>query len=364
MSPKLRLQDQPPDVADSSSAEDEVEESESGTVEEEANGVSDGMEREDEESEDDAEEESETESDKSQPSPSVSDFTIKPIVSKPTDDPTKPLKHAASNNSAPVPATIVAAGGSKRANVSNTEKKESKKKKVSKSQDEAVKKESGSQRLWNEDDEIAILKGLMDYHSKRGVDPCSEPSLFYEYMKNKIHADVSKKQLANKIRSLKRKFQVNAKKGENGEDPVFSKSRDQGIFELSKKVWESAAANGVDHRKPVQNKGKNSSNLGSPKREVAENRDGPHGEVNAVPAKSCSTSSILDGFLVSGKLSLPESAVDIVKEAMPLIGSSKAKQLERRVKELQKEEFQLYLKRVELIHDSAKLALDVVKSSM
>ncbi|KAI9075289.1 hypothetical protein K1719_042694 [Acacia pycnantha] len=345
MSPKRRLQNPPPDVADSSSAEDEVEESESGTVEEEANGVSDGIEREDEESEGDAEEESaeqsETESDKSQPSPSVSDFTIKPIVSKPTDDPSKPLKHAASNNSATVPATIVAAGGSKRANGSNTEKKESKKKKVSESQDEDVKKESGAQRLWNEDDEIAILKGLMDYHSKRGVDPCSELSLFHEYMKNKIRVDVSKKQLVNKIRNLKRKFQANANKGENGEDPVFSKSRDQGIFELSKKVWESAAANGVDHRKPVQNKGKNSSNLGSPKREVAENRDGSHGEGNAMPAKSCSTSSILDGFLVSGKLSLPESAMDIVKEAMPLIGrSSKAKQLERRVKELQKEEFQ------------------------
>ncbi|KAI9088088.1 hypothetical protein K1719_030065 [Acacia pycnantha] len=35
------------------------------------------------------------------------------------------------------------------------------------------------------------LKGLMDYHSKRGADPYSELSFFHEYMKNKIHADVS-----------------------------------------------------------------------------------------------------------------------------------------------------------------------------
>ncbi|XP_028761582.1 STOREKEEPER protein-like [Neltuma alba] len=368
MAPKRRLQDSPPAAAAASSAEDEVEESESDAVEEEANGVSDDIEREDGKSEGDAEdesaEESETESDNTQPSPSVSDFTIKPIVSKPINDSTKSMKHATNNNSAPVPATIVAAGGSKRSNESNAEKKESKKKKVSESQDDDVKKESGVQRIWNEDDEIAILKGMIDYHSKRGVDPCSEMSLFHEYMKNKIHADVSKIQLVNKIRSLKRKFQTNARKGENGEDPVFSKPRDREIFELSKKVWESAAANGVDQRKPTQSKGKNSSTVVSPKREIAENKDEPHGDVNAIPAKSCSKSSVLDGFLVSGKLSLPESAMDIVKEAIPLIGSSKAKELERRGKELQKDEFLLYLKRVELIHDSAKLALAVIKSSM
>lgn len=245
MAPKRRLQDPP---AASASAEDDLEESENGPVVEKANGVSHGIEREDEKSEDDAEdesaEESETESDKTQPSPSVSDFTIKPLVSKPVNDSANPLKHVANNHSGPVPATIVAAGGSKRANESNTQKKESKKKKkISEGQDEDVKKESGVQRLWNEDDEIAILRGMIDYHSKRGVDPCTELSLFHEYMKNKIHADVSKIQLVNKIRSLKRKFQTNAKKGENGEDPVFCKPRDQEIFELSNKVWEFAAAN-------------------------------------------------------------------------------------------------------------------------
>ncbi|XP_054816044.1 STOREKEEPER protein-like [Prosopis cineraria] len=352
MARKRRLQDPPPlppaAAAAASSTEDEVEESASDAVEEEANGVSDGIEREDEKSEGNAEdesvEESETESDKTQPSPSVSDFTIKPIVSKPISDSAKHLKHAANNDSAPVPATIVAAGGSKRANDSNTEKKESKKKKLSESQDEDVKKEPGVQRLWNEDDEIAILKGMIDYHSKRGVDPCSEMSLFHEYMKNKIHADVSKAQLVNKIRSLKRKFQTNAKKGENGEDPVFSKPCYHEIFELSKKVWESEAANGVDQRKPGQSKGKNSSTLGSPKRDMVEDKYEPHGDVNAMPAKSFSKSSLLGGFLVSGKLSLPESAMDIVKEAMPLIGSSKANELERRGKELQKDEFLLYLR--------------------
>lgn len=120
----------------------------------------------------------------------------------------------------------------------------------------------------------------------------------------------------------------------------------------------------MDQRKQIQSKGKNSSTLRSLKWEMSENKDEPHVEVNAMQTKSCSQSSVLDGFLVLGKLSLPESAMDIVKEAMLLIGNSKAREFERRVKELQKDEFLLYSKKVELIHDSAKLALDVIKSSM
>lgn len=403
MAPKRHLQDPPPPAPASSSTEDEVEDSENDAVEEEANGVSDVVEYDDEKSEDDEEdeeeeeeddhrnmtnrstpiasskaserhsssdsgdgstEESDSETDKTQPSPSVSDFTIKPVVSKPINDSAKPQKNAAKRNSAPAPPTTIATGGSKRVNESNTEGKEAKKKKVSNGQDEDVKKGSGFQRLWSEDDEMAILKGMIDYQSKRGADPCADMAAFHEYIKNNLHAEVSKNQLVNKVRTLKKKFQTNAKKGENGEDPVFSKPRDQKFFELSKKVWGyGATTNGVDKRKPSQSKSKNALALALPKLEMDLKKEEANGEMNAGPAKSRSNSSFLDGLLVSGKLMLPESSMSIMKEAMPLIGSSKAKELEGKWKKLQDDEFLLYLKRVELIHETAKLLLDAKKSS-
>lgn len=117
---------------------------------------------------DDSGSDSISESNKTLPSPSASDFTIKPIMSKPFDDSGKPQKSAAKCNLIPAPATNVTAG-TKRTSEDDIEGKESKKKKVSNGQNEDVRKGSG--RVWSEDDEIAILKGMI-------VDPYTEMGAF------------------------------------------------------------------------------------------------------------------------------------------------------------------------------------------
>lgn len=392
MAPKRHLHDQPPPAPASSSTEDDLEESDNDdeVSPHKPNGVSHTVEYEDEKSEEDDEEdeeededdddghcnrsttapsskasqrqsssdsgdgstdESDTESDKTQPSPSVSDFTIKP--SKPITDSAKPQKIAAKRTT-----TSSQASASKRANESNAEGKEAKKKKVSNVPDEDVKKGSGIQRIWSDDDEMALLKGMVEFQSKKGIDPIAEVAAFHEYIKNNLQIEVSTVQLTNKIRTVKKKFQTNLKKGENGEDPVFNKPRDLKIFELSKKIWANAAnTNGVDKKKPTQSKAKNSVTVAvaSPKQEEA------NGEMNAAQAKPCSNLSFLDGFLASGMF--PESSVSFMKEAMPLIGSSKTKEFEQKWKKLQEDEFVLYTKKVELIHETSKLLLAAKKSS-
>ncbi|KAF7823099.1 STOREKEEPER protein-like [Senna tora] len=385
MPQKRRLQDPPPSApapasaSTSSSTEDDLEESDNDAVEQEANGVSRALEFEKSDDDDDEEDDrlnitkssalnhgskaskrrsssdsgdgssdesdSDTDSDKSMPSPSVMDFTIKPVVvSKPMKDSAKPNKSSAKHSS------------SKRANESNEEEKESKKmKKVSNGQDEDVKK-GCTQRLWNEEDEIAILKGFIDYQSKKGTDPGADMLLFHEYIKNNLHAEVSKIQLSSKLRNLKKKFLRNIEKVENGKDLAFSKPVDHKIFELSKKVWGSAAtANGVDKRKTPQSKGKNLLALPAPKLEMDEKDEEPNGEMNPEPSNSRSNSSLLRMLLSHENLMVPESAMSILKEATPLIGSSKVKELERKLKKLQEEELQLYMKKVVLVHETAKV---------
>ncbi|MBA0600326.1 hypothetical protein Gorai_006515 [Gossypium raimondii] len=67
------------------------------------------------------------------------------------------------------------------------------------------------QRLFSEDDEIALLKGMLDYSAKTGADPHTDMNGFYDFVKKSIHT--------------------------NGEDPTFSKAHEQKAFELSKKIW-------------------------------------------------------------------------------------------------------------------------------
>ncbi|KAJ7981341.1 mediator-associated protein 1-like [Quillaja saponaria] len=402
MAPK-RFKEDPPPAADSSGEEEESEnvpseEQNDGSEGEEVEEVEkseDGEDEEDDEAEDEEQDkkpseskatvttstkvskpqlssdsgeesgsESDSESDRTQPSPSASDFTIKPIMSKPMDDSLKPKKNAGKRNLTPA-----ANAGSKRSSESDIEGKESKKKKkILNGEDDDVKKGSGFQRLWSEEDEIVILRGMVEYQTKKGSDPYADMGAFHEFIKKNLHVDVSKNQLMDKIRRLKKKYLINAEKGENGEDPVFSKPHEQKSFELSKKIWASGAINGVEDngksKRKSSSKVKRPLSLASPKKEVVpKKKEEPNDELNAEPEFS-SNYPFLDGILVSGKLSsLPETATSYMREALPLLESVKAKELDRKWHKLQEDEMQLYLKKIELVHESAKLLLEAKKSS-
>ncbi|XP_058769014.1 probable transcription factor At1g61730 [Vicia villosa] len=85
-----------------------------------------------------------------------------------------------------------------------------------------------AQRLFSEEDELAILKGLADFISLTKNDPMKNTQAFYNFVKKSIRADAKKDQLRRKVRVLKKKFESN---GEN-----FTKEHDQKAFELFKKI--------------------------------------------------------------------------------------------------------------------------------
>lgn len=102
-----------------------------------------------------------------------------------------------------------------------------------------VDKTSGSgsvNRLWCEQDEVAILQGMIDFKLQKGEDPYSDMSAFLEFVQDSISVHVSRKQLTDKIRKLKNKYFVNVERGgiENG---VVVKPHGVQLFVLSEMIW-------------------------------------------------------------------------------------------------------------------------------
>ncbi|XWS68519.1 hypothetical protein CRYUN_Cryun04dG0097400 [Craigia yunnanensis] len=302
---------------------------------------------------------SESDSDKSLPSPNVSDFTIKPIVTKPnksapksTSKPKAISTESRSKQKEPsAPAFNGGGGGSA--------------------------KTPGTARLWSEADEIAILKGMIEYKSKKGSDPYADSSGFHDFIKQSIQADVSKYQLTEKIRRLKKKHKINAEKGQNGNDPVFSKPHDHKSFELSKKIWGNET-NEKSKKRPKKMKTSGSDD---------EDKSEVNGlvtlglpcfikdkEVNADVSSQFSSGSeeekvdfwkdypcLKDSFEMGRFGNAGFFLMELMERNDKVIGREKLSEMERAWRELRREQLKLFLKRLELVQEMAQMALDVIK---
>ncbi|CAK9320964.1 unnamed protein product [Citrullus colocynthis] len=230
------------------------------------------------------------------------------------------------------------------------------------------------QRLWSEDDEIAILNGMIDYSARKGADPALDMNAFHDFIKKSLHVDVTKAQLVDKIRRLKKKYRNNADRGKKGADPTFSKPHEQKGFELSKKIWGGEGifrTPVVEQPKPNANgtpkknqRGNTSKTLASLKAELLPSPDASKEDDKMKIDDSEAPSGCMDGFVAFerslGAVGLPES---FLKPGLELIGQSKRTELEEEWKKLHLAELELFLKRTELIRDQTKLILDAYKSS-
>ncbi|KAL6143846.1 hypothetical protein ACLB2K_054541 [Fragaria x ananassa] len=386
MAPKRLLEDPPAassmeEDSDAETVDEEEEEVQNDVVEDEEEKSGD---EEDEEEDDDEENVtankkpqsesasdagSETESDAMTHSPTASDFTVKPIVSKPMNDsPAKPTRKTAA------PA--------KRAAESDPNPKDSKKKKKGSNgsgEDEETKKAG---RLWGEDDEIAILEGMIEFKAKNGTDPSSNMGAFHEFLRRSLKAVVNKNQLMDKARRLKKKYYLPnaADKGEN----VFSKAHELKLVDLSNKIWGVEANGGGDGGKNSKKKPRKSAkavavdNSASPvlalpvsyvpAEKSAEKKVEKKAEMNNVANGGMEAESddlfwskypFLRDSLRFGKWDGLEL---VLMHGMPSIGSSKAKELDDRWRKLQVSEMELVAKKLALEHEMTKFILDSMKS--
>lgn len=309
-------------------------------------------------------------------SPRASDFTIKPIapMSKPDTPMSKPAKRRLDS--------IVENG------------KGSKPKKAKPSLvDETAEKKSAINRLWSEEDEIAILKGLIEFQSNLGKDPSANQGEFHEFMKKSLHVDVSKNQLMDKVRRLKKKYKNNLEKSTHGEDPVLSKAHEYKSFKLSKNIWGNLSdknpnANVVDHN-PANNGGNHEKEKSSG-RSAKKNRVSDKLVPAVVPVETATDTNDLVKVKVRGEKVVPSqgneenvaklypflfnafpsdsmsnalSGLNVVKRNLNLIGMSELNELDSEWKELSMAETELKLRKLDLIREQTRMVLDAMKSS-
>lgn len=215
-------------------------------------------------------------------------------------------------------------------------------------------------RLWSEDDEIVILEGMIDYRAKNKVDPKTDLDGFFEFIKKSVHVDVSKAQLQNKIRTLKRKYEKCKKK------VSLKEGHEQIAFDLLKKIW-GTKADGVDH------------NVGSPPKAnriaLKKSRDGAamtnwsgrkDSREDAVefqrPAKRSRSNGVPQGTFMDGVENLGiENWIE--KVGMAVIKGQKREEMDEKWKEFKVQEVEVYVKKLELLIKQTKMILEAMKGS-
>ncbi|KAL5573216.1 hypothetical protein UlMin_022813 [Ulmus minor] len=200
---------------------------------------------------------------------------------------------------------------------------------------------------------------MIDYQSKKGLDTYVDITAFLEFIKKNLHVDVFRNQLMDKARRLRKKYYNNAVKGE---DLVFAKPHEKKSLELSKKICGTEGnANGVD------DEWKSSKRKQRKKPEIAKKKEKgiANGELEANPDELWTKYPCLNESLKLVSSSLGSNRVTCsMKQLLPMIGSSKAKELEKKWEKLQVEEMELFFRKSELIQGQGNLIVDSIKSSL
>ncbi|ANM60796.1 DNA-binding storekeeper protein-related transcriptional regulator [Arabidopsis thaliana] len=195
------------------------------------------------------------------------------------------------------------------------------------------------QRLWTEDDEIVVLQGLIDDKKDTGV---SNTNKVYELVKKSISFDVSKNQLMEKLRALKKKYENNLGKAKDGVEPTFVKPHDRKAFELSKLVWggiRMALASGMKSNE----KSKKSSKFESVKHELDSSL--PNSKNN------CEDEVMDEGEVSFTKSSLVRSIVGLgmdeltAQQGLSKLASKDMKRFYEQWKAMQAREFEFFLQK-------------------
>ncbi|KAK7344194.1 hypothetical protein VNO77_13537 [Canavalia gladiata] len=93
------------------------------------------------------------------------------------------------------------------------------------------------QRLWTDEDEIGLLQGFLEYTAQRGSSHHNDTALFYDQIKSKLQLGFNKNQLVEKLRRLKKKYRNVLNKISSGKEFSFKSAHDQATFEISRRIW-------------------------------------------------------------------------------------------------------------------------------
>ncbi|XP_019150127.1 PREDICTED: probable transcription factor At1g61730 [Ipomoea nil] len=200
------------------------------------------------------------------------------------------------------------------------------------------------QRLWSEDDEIALLEGMIEYTEKENGDPYTDLDAFHDFIRKSLHFTVSKTQVQNKMKRMRKKYINNAGKGKKS----FSKPHEQKTYQVSRKVWgkgdekmEDSSQVTVVHALMAYNGSAKINKNSMKKAPVVE-------DAIETPVAAAAASS-------GWKNSLSKNKGAIV------IGEEKRREIEKKRKAVVVAEINLFLTELELIQEQVKATLGAMK---
>ena len=77
---------------------------------------------------------------------------------------------------------------------------------------------------------------MLDYRAIHDSDLVTDAAAFYEFVKKSLQMELTKAQLVDKMKMLRKKYHNNARRGKKGKDPTFSKPHEQKTYKLLKKI--------------------------------------------------------------------------------------------------------------------------------
>ncbi|KAG6525710.1 probable transcription factor At3g04930 [Zingiber officinale] len=98
----------------------------------------------------------------------------------------------------------------------------------------------GFQKLWTDADEIAVLQGFWDFTSRRGTaraDYQHDTGPFYDEIRGRLCFDFSRSQLVEKLRRLKKKYRSTAGRMAADKRFAFRSPHEEATFEIARKIW-------------------------------------------------------------------------------------------------------------------------------
>lgn len=370
------VKDDPPPQEDKIEQHDENDEETSS----EAGSSSEGGEEEEESSEEEApkttpppktnpnnnsaeddEDEEETDTDEDEPPPK-----------------TKPIEQTLKSGTKP--SIAPARSGTKRPSENNDTKQSNKKKTTEEEKNKKKEKEpeeddnnnnkkASFQRVFTQDDEVAILQGLVDFTAKSGNDPTKHLSAFYQIVKKSVHFKVTLDQLRDKVRRLRLKYENKIK---SKKTPTFSKPVEETMFELSKKIWgggkvdvnegeENEKVNGKPAKKELAVK--KAAAARTTKKLVME-PDSPLVVLKETRKVDSGNGKEDTGLsLVLNETIHFEPVIDVVKRGVESIEESKRGELERLMIKYKIAEMELFMQKTELAKETATKIRDALNSS-
>ncbi|XP_050270469.1 probable transcription factor At2g01370 isoform X2 [Quercus robur] len=108
----------------------------------------------------------------------------------------------------------------------------------SNSEDNGKNKKKKTTMVWRENDTLNLLQSLYKYAENKRADPVAataDMNSFYNSFKKTFHCKVTRLQVADKVRKLKKKFKDNLEK--KGKTFSFSNLHEKNLYKLSKSIW-------------------------------------------------------------------------------------------------------------------------------